>query len=72
MSEQPEALRLADLIDNDLKKAAHHEEAATELRRLHAVNAELLSALNALLPGAEAMGWNTEKARATIAKAEGA
>jgi hypothetical protein len=33
-----EALRLAELIDNDLKKAAHHEEAAAELRRLHAVN----------------------------------
>ena len=31
-----EALRLAELIDNDLKKAAHHEEAAAELRRLHA------------------------------------
>jgi hypothetical protein len=35
MKTQPEALRLADLIDNDLKKAAHHEEAAAELRRLH-------------------------------------
>jgi len=30
-----EALRLADLIDRDLKNAAHHAEAAAELRRLH-------------------------------------
>ena len=31
-----EALRLAELIDNDLKNSAHHVEAAAELRRLHA------------------------------------
>ena len=36
-----EALRLAELIDNDLKKSAHHEEAAAELRRLHAENKRL-------------------------------
>ena len=36
VSNQPEALRLADLLDNELKKAAHHEEAAAELRRQHA------------------------------------
>lgn len=46
-------------------------EAADELRRLHAVNQELLEALKALLPGAEAMGWDIDKARAAIAKAEG-
>ena len=32
-----EALRLAELIDNDLKNSAHHVEAAAELRRLHAL-----------------------------------
>ena len=36
MTDQPEALRLAELIDNDLKNSAHHVEAAAELRRLHA------------------------------------
>ncbi len=47
MSEQPEALRLAD----DLEAFAAHgggamdRRAAAELRRLHAVNAELLEAL---------------------------
>lgn len=45
MTTQPEALRLADLIDTDLKNSAHHDEAAAELRRLHAVNKELLEAL---------------------------
>jgi hypothetical protein len=43
VSNQPEALRLADLIDSDLKKAAHHEEAATELRRLHAMTERTLT-----------------------------
>ena len=46
MSKQPEALRLAELLDGD--KSAHHEESATELRRLHDVNIELLKALKQL------------------------
>ena len=45
MSKQPEALRLADLLDGDPNSKTHHDEAAAELRRLHAVNAELLQAL---------------------------
>ena len=36
MSAQPKALFLADVIESDLKSAAHHDEAAAELRRLHA------------------------------------
>ena len=36
MSKQPEALRLADLLDGDPNSKAHHDEAAAELRRLHA------------------------------------
>lgn len=32
---------------------------------------DLLEALEAFLPGAEAMGWNTSKALAAIAKAKG-
>ena len=43
MNKQPEALRLAELLDGD--KSAHHEESAAELRRLHEVNQELLEAL---------------------------
>ena len=45
MSKQPEALWLADLLDGDPNSKAQHDEAAAELRRLYAVNAELLEAL---------------------------
>ena len=65
MSEQPEALRLADIIGGDC---------ATELRRLHSVNAELLEALRTALDAS----WNgpmpdyaRDQARAAIDKAEG-
>ena len=44
MSTRPEALRLADALDA-YHTAAHHKQAAVELRRLHLVNAELLEAL---------------------------
>lgn len=40
---QPEALRLANVLDDDIR--AHHEEAAAELRRLHHNNEILLNAL---------------------------
>ena len=68
-TQQPEALRLADALD-----CYEHEgmsKAATELRRLHSVNAELLEALDALangsnLPFAKAI----ESARSAIAKAQ--
>jgi hypothetical protein len=36
MTTQPKPLFLADVIDNDPTSAAHHDEAAAELRRLHA------------------------------------
>jgi hypothetical protein len=45
MSTQPEALRLADFLDDQYDPSHNLEEAADELRRLHAVNAELLEAL---------------------------
>ncbi len=98
MSTQPEALRLADVLEalNDSKKlavsSAHGQtlgaeayrialsgfsagellDAAAELRRLHAVNAELLEALRNLARMSEAVaGVMKERARAAIAKAEG-
>lgn len=37
--------------------------------RLISAAPDLLEALQNLLPGAEAMGWNTDKARNAIAKA---
>ncbi len=72
MSEQPEALRLAQELDA-YHTMACHKQAAAELRRLHSVNAELLEALRTALDAS----WNgpmpdhaRDKARATIAKAE--
>ena len=41
MSAQPKALFLADVIEADPTSAAHHDEAAAELRRLHAENESL-------------------------------
>jgi hypothetical protein len=71
MSEKPEALRLAQLIEagqGDLRLAA-------ELRRLHALNGELLEALKRIDKEFRKYGrqhWpEAEKARATIKKAEG-
>jgi hypothetical protein len=45
MTTQPKPLFLADVIDNDPTSAAHHDEAAAELRRLHAENEALRAAL---------------------------
>lgn len=82
-TKQPEALRLADEIEWIAAGKAGKETAA-ELRRLHALNQELLEALKLALfahgkmllsdPPQEA--WKTygveSKARAAIAKAQGA
>jgi hypothetical protein len=46
MTTQPEALRLADEVQRPyIKASAWEKEAATELRRLHESNTELLAAL---------------------------
>ena len=73
MTTQPEALRLADLIDKVPYRGTH--EAADELRRLHEVNQELLKALKEMLRshevGVQMAGRGLDKARAAIAKATG-
>jgi hypothetical protein len=75
MTTQPEALRLADALDVGEISYTGMCKAAAELRRLHAVNQELLEALKAMLavweedPAYGAM--HADKARAAIAKAEG-
>jgi hypothetical protein len=82
---QPKALFLADVIKADPASKTHHDEAAAELRRLHAVNAELLEALKNLEKEFRkvfpiyyyAEPWNhktnvpLQAARAAIARAEG-
>ena len=70
MTTQPKALRLADELDVGDFDVLTNYEAAAELRRLQALNADLLEALKGFMDGAEAMGWNTDKARAAIAKAK--
>jgi hypothetical protein len=55
MSKQPEALRLADALEDDLEQydglslppssQAIADSSAAELRRLHAINRQLLDAL---------------------------
>lgn len=69
MSKQPEALRLADVLMKD--GDAWDEKAAAELRRLYALNQELLEALKEIekLPG---MSSANLYARRAIAKAQGA
>jgi hypothetical protein len=74
MSEQPEALRLADALDKPPTTPLFMDVAA-ELRRLHAVNQELLEALKRIDKEFRKFGrqhWpEAEKARAAIKKAEG-
>ena len=92
MSDQSEALRLAEWLDHHGEKASH-ADAAAELRRLHAANMDCLAwyeaikserdaLLEALRPFAETdltsltvrdtFGFDVLRARAAIAKCEGA
>jgi hypothetical protein len=69
MSKQPEALRLADWCDAHSSGVYRPSaEAAAELRRLHALNVELVEALRPFASGS----WTNEyarKAAEVIAKA---
>jgi len=79
VSTQPEALRLADRLDVAEISYTGMCKAAAELRRLHAVNAELLEALDTLtaVVGLTPVAGNKvalqeafDLARAAIKKAE--
>ena len=69
---QPEALRLAEKLDYHVSHRSERE-AATELRRLHEQNAELLEALRAMLAVKTELDAEIAErdARAAIAKATG-
>ena len=79
MNKQPEALRLADALeelDVQFSQTGLCGEAAAELRRLHALNQELLEALKDMLDNHEdaCTGYGegaADKARVAIAKATG-
>ena len=72
MSKQPEALRLADDLDSTSPSENTSWLAAAELRRLHAVNVELLEAMRGLLNALPSATTHPAiaKARAAITKAE--
>lgn len=82
--EQPEALRLADALDfgDSISVKANADNAAAELRRLHALNQELLEALNTCVCAmqdyqagigiTEMFDAGERLGRAAIAKAQGA
>ena len=83
MADKPEALRLAEWIEGDMSCQGDAEIAA-ELRRLHAVNQELLNSLEfyAAMMGRRKSDGEPfymhaldldcgDRARAAIAKAEG-
>ena len=70
-AQQPEALRLAEILE--LGSRQFNNEASTELRRLHALNAELLEALKkcqfALEPydDIKPRDWKTDRERLAAA-----
>ena len=72
MSDQPKALRMADELDGLCSQ--YDSEIASELRRLHALNAELVEALrcaDAMLSGANMDAKAVErKVAAALAKME--
>jgi hypothetical protein len=76
--DEPEALRLADELDGiplaDMTEALA-DDAAAELRRLHALNGELLEALKLAVRQNEhdmlMTGEELRNARAAIARAKG-
>jgi hypothetical protein len=68
MSKQPEALRLADRMERNLIRTETEVRAAAELRRLHAINVELLDAFDRVVE--ELPPWAKDIAAAAIAKAQ--
>jgi hypothetical protein len=71
MTTKPKALMLAGYLTDCNRLDLTCNEAAAELRRLHAVNQELLAALKEILDGeGKSFRELCEQARAAIAKGE--
>ena len=74
MSDKPEALRLAEHLEN-FRSFPDDQAAAAELRRLNEVNQELLEALKWMVQRTDEGGYPDGRclteARAAIAKATG-
>jgi hypothetical protein len=74
MADKREALRLADFLDDQYDPSHNLGEAADELRRLHAVNQELLEVLVSFTKSGYIKKQHPKRyavAIAAIAKAEG-
>ena len=77
-TEQPKALRLANALEWPFSGPEPRQDAAAELRRLHAANQELLETLKLALEALnrnDYLGWQTnihvrQAIRAAIAKGE--
>lgn len=69
MTTQPEALRLADLIENGPRRSGDTAIAA-ELRRLHAINAELVATMKEVVRISDRQHDAWGAARVAIHKAE--
>ena len=67
---QPEALRLADILEFKVPSIECLEKAAAELRRLHEVNADLIDALQ-FCSGTSYISDAHEVAEEALAKSEG-
>lgn len=75
MSNKPEALKLADVVDKFDVQSEHmplelYSDISSELRRLHEVNQELLFSMQYIL-SKDHIGHIHDTARAAIAKATG-
>lgn len=72
---RPDALQLANWLDNEFLAIAYRLPAAAELRRLHAANAELVEALEKLLDECDIQSDDGQiafsNARASLAKHKG-
>ena len=74
---QPEALRLAEMMEDGRWQGMNDLLAAAELRRLHEVNAELVEALHLLVAAVDKDGLATKfqrwlsKADYALRKAQG-
>lgn len=79
MTTQPDALRIADMLDKSVLQL--HADAAAELRRLHALNAEVVAELENCVdvlamcfpdaPVDSCIGSAIKNGNAAIAKATG-
>jgi hypothetical protein len=70
IDKQPEALRLAYIIEGNWDRQ-YGKQVATELRRLHEVNAELVGALIGVVRVADRATVEFDAAKAAIRKATG-